>query len=218
MITIKNLMFAYEAGVPILDGVDLTFLTNKITIVLGKNGSGKTTLFHLIAGILSPDFGTIFSDSELIFIPDQPILYDYLTGYEYLEYVKILSKHRLEDQIIDLVHVFDMKSHLSKFIHEISLGMKHKLALLSAMLLNYHTYLIDEPLTALDPPSQKELIALLKMLNKQEKTLIISTHMTHIAYQLADEVVIIKDKGVYHLKNDYEDYQTFEDAVIKHLE
>ena len=162
MIDIKKLTFAYDASNYIFNQVDVTFRKNITTIVLGKNGTGKTTLFHLIADILSPDFGEIVKNSQVIFIPDQPVLYDHLTGYEYLDYIKILSNHQLKDKIINLVSLLEMKDHLPKYIHEMSLGMKHKLALLSAMLLNYETYMIDEPLTALDLPSQKEMIGFLK--------------------------------------------------------
>jgi len=218
MIDIKKLTFAYDTSNYIFEQTDLTFNKNVTTIVLGKNGTGKTTLFHLIAEILSPDFGEIKKESEVIFIPDQPVLYDYLTGYEYLEYIKILSRHHLTDKIIDLVALLDMKEHMHKLIHEMSLGMKHKLALLSAMLLNYDTYMIDEPLTALDPPSQKEMIGFFRMLKDQGKTLIISTHMIHIAYQLADEVVILNGKETIKILNTFSDYQAFEDEVIKHFE
>lgn len=218
MIDIKKLTFAYDAEHYIFEQTDITLNKNITTIVLGKNGTGKTTLFHLIADILTPDFGEIKKNADVIFIPDQPVLYDHLTGYEYLEYIKILSNHQLEDKIIDLVALLEMKEHMSKLIHEMSLGMKHKLALLSAMLLDYDTYMIDEPLTALDPPSQKEMIKYFKMLKEQGKTLIISTHMIHIAYQLADEVVILNGKEVVKMKNDFSDYQAFEDEVIKHFE
>jgi ABC-type multidrug transport system ATPase subunit len=78
--------------------------------------------------------------------------------------------------------------------------------------------MIDEPLTALDPPSQKEMIGYFKMLKEQGKTLIISTHMIHIAYQLADEVIILNGKEAIKIKNDFSNYQTFEDEVIKHFE
>jgi ABC-2 type transport system ATP-binding protein len=218
MIDIKKLTFAYDAANYIFDQTDITFNKNITTIVLGKNGTGKTTLFHLIAGILTPDFGEINNEVDVILIPDQPVLYDHLTGYEYLEYIKILSNHKLEDKIIDVVALLEMKTHMSKLIHEMSLGMKHKLALLSAMLLNYDTYMIDEPLTALDPPSQKEMIKYFNMLKEQGKTLIISTHMIHIAYQLADEVVILNGQEVIKIKNDFSDYQAFEDEVIKHFQ
>ena len=218
MIDIKKLTFAYDASTYIFEQTDIKFNEKITTIVLGKNGTGKTTLFHLIAEILTPDFGEIIKHTDVILIPDQPVLYDHLTGYEYLEYIKILSQHKLEDKIVDLVALLEMKDHMSKLIHEMSLGMKHKLALLTAMLLNYETYMIDEPLTALDPPSQKEMIRYFNMLKAQGKTLIISTHMIHIAYQLADEVVILNGKGVTKIKNDFDDYQAFEDEVIKHFE
>lgn len=218
MIDIKKLTFSYEPSNYIFDQIDMTFNKNMTTIVLGKNGTGKTTLFHLIADILTPDFGEIKKQTDVILIPDQPVLYDHLTGYEYLDYIKILSHHKLDDKIIDIIALLDMKEHMTKLIHEMSLGMKHKLALLSAILLNYDTYMIDEPLTALDPPSQKEMIGYFKMLKEQGKTLIISTHMIHIAYQLADEVIILNGKEVIKIKNDFSNYQTFEDEVIKHFE
>lgn len=218
MIEIKNLTFAYDEDNYVFEQVNIVFDKHKTTVVLGKNGTGKTTLFHLVSNILSPAFGEIKKDADIIFIPDHPYLYDHLTGYEYLEYIKILSKQKLEKKIFELVDLLDMTSHMPKLIHEMSLGMKHKLALLSAMLLNYDTYMIDEPLTALDPPSQKEMIDLFNTLKSQGKTLVISTHMIHIAYQLADELVILNHTGFVTMKNDFDDYQAFEDAVIKHFD
>ena len=218
MIEVKDLTFSYDSQTYIFEHTNITFNKGKTTIVLGKNGTGKTTLFYLITDILIPSFGTIKKEADLILIADQPVLYDYLTGYEYLDYIKILSKHKLDDQVIDLVKILDMKTHMGKLIHEMSLGMKHKLALLSAMLLNYETYLIDEPLTALDPPSQKEMIAFFKMLKEQGKTLIISTHMIHIAYQLADEIVILNGEDVIKIDEQFNDYETFEKSIIKHFE
>lgn len=217
MIKIKDLTFAYDASNYIFESLSMNFKPHKTTIVLGKNGTGKTTLFHLIADILRPDFGTIDKTNEVIFIPDEPMLYQYLTGYEYLNYIKILSKHELDDKVVDLVELLSMKSHMHKLIHEMSLGMKHKLALISAMLLDYDTYMIDEPLTALDPPSQKLMISFFKKIKDQGKTLIISTHMIHIAYQLADEVVILDGNQIKVIENDFKDYQSFEDYVIPYF-
>jgi len=85
MIDIKKLTFSYEPSNYIFDQIDMTFNKNMTTIVLGKNGTGKTTLFHLIADILTPDFGEIKKQTDVILIPDQPVLYDHLTGYEYLD-------------------------------------------------------------------------------------------------------------------------------------
>jgi ABC-2 type transport system ATP-binding protein len=216
MIEIRSLTFSYD-DLYVFENLNLQFKPNLTTIVLGKNGTGKTTLFQLIANILEPAFGTIEKKDDVIFIPDEPMLYEYLTGYEYLEYIKVLSKHQLNDKVIDLQELLDMKPHMSKLIHEMSLGMKHKLALMSAMYLNYETYVIDEPLTALDPPSQKEMIAIFKKMKALGKTLIISTHMIHIAYQLADEVIVLNGKEIFTIKNDYDNYQDFEDIVLNHF-
>jgi ABC-2 type transport system ATP-binding protein len=216
MIEISNLTFSY-GDLYVFENLNLQFKPNLTTIVLGKNGTGKTTLFQLIANILEPSFGTIEKKDDVIFIPDEPMLYEYLTGYEYLEYIKVLSKHQLNDQVIDLLELLDMRPHMNKLIHEMSLGMKHKLALMSAMYLNYETYVIDEPLTALDPPSQKEMIAIFKKMKDLGKTLIISTHMIHIAYQLADEVIVLNGKEITTINNDYDNYQDFEDVVLNHF-
>jgi ABC-2 type transport system ATP-binding protein len=217
MITINNLTFAYGSE-PIFTDQSFTIKPHKITIVLGKNGTGKTTLFHLIADILKPDFGSIKVDSEIVFIPDEPLLYPYLTGYEYLEFIKILSHHQLSDQVVDLASILELKPHLSKLIHEMSLGMKHKLALMSALLLNYHTYLIDEPLTALDPPTQKFMISFFKNMKNDQKTLIISTHMMQTAYELADDLIILGDKKIHFIENDFDSYQSFEKTVLTYFD
>jgi ABC-type multidrug transport system ATPase subunit len=95
--------------------------------------------------------------------------------------------------------------------------MKHKLALLTSLLLNYNLYLIDEPLASLDPDSQQFMISFFKQMRENKKTLIISTHMLHVAYTLADDIVIFKNKKLQIFKNDYKTYEAFEEFVLHSL-
>lgn len=218
MITLHNVSFSYEENKPIFYQTNLTLSPSKTTVVLGKNGSGKTTLFQLISDILTPDFGEIQKQQDVLFIPDTPMLYEYLTGYEYLDYIKILSRDTLSETIHHYIKQFDLSEHMGKLIHEMSLGMKHKLALLSGVLLNYQVYLIDEPLTALDPPAQKDMIALFKYLANEGKTLILSTHMMSIAYEIADELVVLTGQKPLIIQNTFKTYQAFETAILPHFE
>jgi ABC-2 type transport system ATP-binding protein len=111
-----------------------------------------------------------------------------LTGEEYIELIKSIGNRKVIEDIEKLVSDLELTKDMNKIISSYSLGMKHKIALLTSLLLNYKLYLIDEPLASLDPDSQKFMINFFKKMRNEGKTLIISTHMLHVAYTLADEI------------------------------
>lgn len=217
MVKIKNVDFRYSNEDIILENASLNIDGKSITVILGKNGVGKTTLLSLIDGFLTIDNGDITKDSESVYIYDNPYLYEYLTGEEYIELIKSIGKREMLDNIDQLVDDLELTNNMNKIISSYSLGMKHKLALLTALILNYDLYLIDEPLAALDPDSQKFMIEFFKKMKESNKSLIISTHMLNVAYTLADEIVIFKDKKLHKFKNDYKTYEDFEDFVVNSL-
>lgn len=217
MVTINNVSFEYNNEEKILEDSSLEFTSNKITIILGKNGVGKTTLLSLIDGFLTPDSGNILKEEDCAFIYDTPHLYEYLTGFEYLELLKRLKADHELFQIDELMETLELTENMSKEILTFSLGMKHKLALLSAIMLNYKLYLIDEPLAALDPESQNFMINFLIGMKEKGNTLIISTHMLNVAYKLADEFVIFRDNKLVKHENNFESYNDFEEFVLNSL-
>lgn len=217
MIELKNVSFRYTDDDIILKDAALKIHKGKITVILGKNGVGKTTLLSLINGFLSQDTGNIKLEEESMFIYDNPFLYEYLTGEEYLELIKNIGNRKIIENIDGLIKDLELTQSMNKLISAYSLGMKHKLALLTALSLNYNLYLIDEPLASLDPESQNIMVSFFKKMREDNKTLVISTHMLYVAFELADEIVIFKDKKLEKYENEFSSYTLFEEFVIKSL-
>lgn len=217
MLKVNNLKFSYTKNDYILDGVNLKLDEGKIYILLGKNGAGKTTLLKCLFGIFEINSGEIETNSPPILIEDDPKLYYFLTGEEYLELILTLGDTLDKETVYKLVDDLNMTEALNKTIIDYSLGMRHKLALISAIVLDYKLFLLDEPLTALDPETSRFMIDYFKEMSKKGKTLLISTHMMHVAYQLADEVFILVDGKIQHLVNDFLTFQEFEKYIIERL-
>lgn len=217
MVKLKNVSFKYSSEDIILEKANMTFDKSKITVVLGKNGIGKTTLLSLIDGFLTHDDGDILKEDDAIYIYDNPYLYEYLTGDEYIELIKRIGNREMIDNLNELISDLELSKSMDKLISAYSLGMKHKLALLTALSLNYQLYLIDEPLASLDPDSQVFMIEFFKKMRKNRKSLIISTHMLNVAYELADEIVIFNNRKLDKFKNDFQTYDDFKKFVVDSL-
>jgi|SRR5690554_1590304 len=217
MVNLKNVSFKYSNEDIILEKANMTFDKRKITVVLGKNGIGKTTLLSLIDGFLTHDEGDITKEDDAIYIYDNPYLYEYLTGDEYLELIKRIGNKDMIDNIQDLISDLELSSSMNKLISAYSLGMKHKMALLTALSLNYQLYLIDEPLASLDPDSQAFMINFFKKMREDGKSLIISTHMLNVAYELADHIVIFSNRKLEKFENKYNSYDEFKKFVVDSL-
>lgn len=217
MVNLKNVHFRYSEKDIILSNADLEIKKNEITVILGKNGVGKTTLLSIIDGFITHDKGEVTKEMDNVFIYDNPYLYEYLTGREYLELINEISEYTISQDIDKLLESLELQDALDKIISSYSLGMKHKLALLTALVLDFKLYLIDEPLAALDPDSQKFMIEYFKKMKKDNNTLIISTHMLNVAYELADDIVIFKNGKLEVYRNDYNNLEEFSDFVINKL-
>lgn len=217
MVELKNVSFKYSNDEVILDNANMKFNKGVITVVLGKNGIGKTTLLSLIDGFLTHDEGEIIKQDDAIYIYDNPYLYEYLTGDEYIELIKRIGNRDMIDHLDQLITDLELSSSMDKLISAYSLGMKHKLALLTALSLNYQLYLIDEPLASLDPDSQSFMIEFFKKMRKDKKSLIISTHMLNIAYELADEIVIFSNRKLQKFENNFKTYDEFKKFVVDSL-
>ena len=106
----------YNENEEILEDTSLQFSSNKITIILGKNGVGKTTLLSLIDGFLTPDSGNILKEEDCAFIYDTPHLYEYLTGFEYLELLKRLKPDHELFNIEEIMDTLDLTDNMGKEI------------------------------------------------------------------------------------------------------
>lgn len=217
MVKLKNVSFKYSDDEIILEKANMTFTRSKITVVLGKNGIGKTTLLSLIDGFLTHDEGDILKEDDAIYIYDNPYLYEYLTGDEYIELIKRIGNREMISNLEELIKDLELSTSMNKLISAYSLGMKHKLALLTAVSLDYQLYLIDEPLASLDPDSQAFMIDFFKKMREKGKSLIISTHMLNVAYELADEIVIFNNRKLDKFENSFQTYDEFKKFVVDSL-
>lgn len=163
----------------------------------------------MISGLLKPDAGDIFiygknvwqepeqAKQKLAFLPDEPLVYDLLRPFEYLEFVAGLwgrSGDQVSRHAVELLEQLELTLHAGKFIHTLSRGMKQKLALAGALIHDPDLIILDEPLTGLDVASARQVKELLKNRVAEGKTVLLTTHSLDIAEKLADCIGII-DQG-----------------------
>jgi ABC-2 type transport system ATP-binding protein len=192
-----------------VDHLSLEVRPGEIFGFLGPNGAGKTTTIKMIVGLLMPDNGRIIVDSHDIaknpvsakrsigFVPDDPNLYNRLTGLEYLNLVADVYGVSAADRakrIRDLLSMFDLTSEVNDIIQSYSHGMKQKLALTGALLHNPPLFILDEPMVGLDPRSSRLFKDLMRNHCDQGYAVFFSTHILEVAERLCDRVGII-DKG-----------------------
>jgi ABC-2 type transport system ATP-binding protein len=167
MLTIKNLSKKYGQFLAV-NKIDLMIDKGELFGFLGPNGAGKTTTIKMITGLLAPTSGNIFLDGKdvwlnpmeskmkLGYIPDQPFLYDKLTGREFLYFsggLYGINKKELTDRIAELLELLKIESWVDKRTEEYSQGMKQRITIASAFLHNPKLIVVDEPMVGLDPQS-----------------------------------------------------------------
>ncbi len=190
-----------------VDDLCLSISSGEIYGFIGHNGAGKTTTLKSVAGILKFDSGEIFIDgksiktdpvsckSEIAYIPDNPDLYDYMTGIKYLNFIadifKITAEKR-EELIRKYSEMFEIRNDLSKPISSYSHGMKQKLAIISALIHSPKLIIMDEPFVGLDPKASHILKELMRDMCGEGSAILFSTHVLEVAEKLCDKVAIIK--------------------------
>ena len=206
MIEIKNVSKAYSKDQKAIDSLDLKIYDGEIFGFLGPNGAGKTTTIKMITGIVDIDEGDILIDGTSItdnpmeakknfgFVPDSPDLFLKLKGIEYLNFlgdVFKLSKNERKSKIEDLAKRFDIFDALNDKIESYSHGMRQKLIVIGALMHEPKNWILDEPMTGLDPKSSHDLKELMKEHAKNGNTVFFSTHVLEVAEKLCDRVAII---------------------------
>lgn len=206
MLEIKNLTKKYGEKVAV-DDLSLTVQNGQICAFIGHNGAGKTTTLKVIAGILNFEQGEIKIDGIdvkknpmeakriLAYLPDNPDLYEYLTGIEYLNFIANIFKMSENDrkqkieQYAKRIGIFDaLQNQISSYSH----GMKQKLALVSALIHSPRLLLLDEPFVGLDPISSHEMKLIMQEMAQNGATIFYSTHVLDVAEKICNQVAIIK--------------------------
>lgn len=190
-----------------VDDLSLTIENGKIYGFIGHNGAGKTTTLKSVVGIMPFDEGDIYIDGisikdnplqckkDLAYIPDNPDLYEYLSGIQYLNFVADVyqvSRQVREERIKKYADMLELTSDLAQPISAYSHGMKQKLALISAFIHDPKLIIMDEPFVGLDPKASHLLKGIMKDLCDRGGAIFFSTHVLEVAEKLCDEIAIIK--------------------------
>ena len=190
-----------------VDGLSLAAAPGEIHGFIGHNGSGKTTTIRAVVGVMDFDSGEVLIDGisvrekplackeRIAYIPDNPDLYEYVTGVQYLSYLadifKVGSTER-EERIASLAEEFGITDSLGNLIGSYSHGMRQKLALIGAFLHEPRLLVLDEPFVGLDPQAAYRLKELMRDLCDRGSAIFFSTHVLDVAEKLCDRVTIIK--------------------------
>ncbi len=191
-----------------VDDLSLHIKKGEIYGFIGHNGAGKTTTLKSIVGILQFDAGEIRIDGESIekapleckkkiaYIPDNPDLYEFMTGIKYLHFIadvfEVDEKTR-QERIRKYADLFEITSDLAQPIASYSHGMKQKLAIISAWIHKPQLILMDEPFVGLDPKASHLLKGLMREVCDEGGAIFFSTHVLEVAEKLCDKVAIIKN-------------------------
>jgi len=205
IIQIDNITKKFGSMVAV-DSLNISLDKGELFGFIGPNGAGKTTTIKMIVGLLRPDIGTITiednnvvekpSDAKRVigYIPDNPYIYDRLTGREFLELVGSLygMKRKLILERIDwLFDLFSIENWGDDFAAEYSHGMRQKVIMASAIMHDPKLVVIDEPMVGLDPQSQRLVKGILKKLTERGITVFMSTHTLSVAEELCTKIGII---------------------------
>ncbi len=207
MLKINNLTKTY-GDKKAVDNLSLNILPGEIYGFIGHNGAGKTTTIKSVAGILQFDSGEIFINGtslkenpieckkQIAYIPDNPDLYEFMSGIKYLNFIAdifgISAKERNE-KIEKLAELFEIKKDLNNPISAYSHGMKQKLAIISALIHNPKLIIMDEPFVGLDPKASHILKGLMRDICNSGGAIFFSTHVLEVAEKLCDKIAIIKN-------------------------
>ena len=190
-----------------VDDLSLHIQAGEIYGFIGHNGAGKTTTLKSVAGIMQFDSGEILVDGvsmkadpiackkKIAYIPDNPDLYDFMTGIQYLNFVGNVfgvPDQERSRRIQELGGAFELTADLTQSIGSYSHGMKQKLAIISAWLHQPELILMDEPFVGLDPKAAHTLKGMMRQVCDRGGAIFFSTHVLEVAEKLCDKVAIIK--------------------------
>ncbi|WP_142413331.1 ABC transporter ATP-binding protein [Hathewaya massiliensis] len=218
MIEIKAVDKSYNGKNKVIDNLNLTIPDGRIFGFLGPNGAGKTTTIKMITGIISPNSGSITIGGKDIvrepleakklfgFVPDSPDIFLRLKGIEYLNFMGDVYEVPTEirkERIENLSKRFSMENALGDRIQSYSHGMRQKIVIMGVLIHDPEVWILDEPLTGLDPKSSFTLKEMMREHVENGKTVLFSTHVLEVAEKLCDIVAII-DKGKILYSGDLE--------------
>lgn len=239
MIELTSVNKSYNGTSKAVDNLNLVIPDGEIFGFLGPNGAGKTTTIKMITGIINADSGDICINGVNIkkrpldakkqfgFVPDSPDMFLRLKGIEYLNFMAdiydIKSEDRI-DKIKTLSERFEMSKALNDQIQSYSHGMRQKIVLMGALIHNPSVWILDEPMTGLDPKSSFILKEMMREHTDAGNTVFFSTHVLEVAEKVCDRFAIINNGKIMfagtfqELKNQFKEDQSLENIFLEMTE
>lgn len=209
MIEIDSIKKSYNGTHLAVDDLNLKIRDGEIFGLLGPNGAGKTTTIKMITGVIAPSFGKITlnglnivknpveAKEQFGYVPDSPDMFLRLTGLEYINFMADIygvSSEDRKDIIKDLASRFEMEEVLGDKIQSYSHGMRQKIIIIGVLIHNPRVWILDEPLTGLDPKAAFILKEMMREHADEGNTVLFSTHVLEVAEKVCDRIAII-NKG-----------------------
>lgn len=201
LIEINGLKKSFQ-GSEVIKGLTFKLEKGNCIALLGPNGAGKTTTLRMLSGLMRPSEGTItFNDVKkdadirhlIGYLPQFPVFYDWMTGYEFLVYVgKLagLTSNEAKERSLELLELVGILDAKNRKVGKYSGGMKQRLGIAQAIIHRPQLVMLDEPVSALDPFGRREVLELLEGLKKQT-TILFSTHILNDAEEVCDDILFL---------------------------
>lgn len=231
MLEIKGLTKKYKnADKNAIEDINLTIENGDIYGFIGPNGAGKSTTIKCLVGIHSFEKGSIMLDGlsikdnpiefkhQISYVPDNPDLYEFLTGMEYINFVSnVYDEDVSKEDIINLAKKFNLENNLLEPIRTYSHGMKQKIALIGAVIHKPKLIVLDEPFVGLDPKAAFDLKEIIKELCQNGMMVFFSSHVLEVVEKFCNKIAIIKNGQIVSsgLTDDVKGDSSLEEAFLE---